>query len=525
MTVRLHQRLVLPRPVTRLYRKLGHWRDITVAEELRLQLANTQGSATILLPNGAVDMLSYEQLLREATVVASYLRNEAELGSDALVAVYGANGKATLTAVFGVLLAGLPLLPIPDYQTASNAAGLIQSLGADRVLCGEGRGPASLVLSTNEVECIDLVEFCANVKEVTPAEPPDVGDCDPDGPAMLAMTAGTTGAPKAVVHSHNTLLAEQAQLAAAVPDGYGEILTASPIAHAIGMLGGVLVPLRRGISAHLMQVWNPARALQYSRRTRVNCATGLPSLCEGLIRDPEFQEDDWQNMPVVGLGGAAARAGLVEELDAIGTYVFRSYGSTEHPSVTNSVGLDSYRRLHSEGQPLDGVELRIVDEDGLPIDDGRYGYVESRGPDLCIGMVGAADATSSPQVRDGWLRTGDVGRIDDRGALWDVARPAETVKSYGVLVNLVALEAKLSAALPSGEFAIASRPSRHPGVDTELVVCISGEPASLSDLRVFLRSAGATGPELPSAIEHIPALPRTALGKLDRGRLNQLVSQ
>jgi acyl-coenzyme A synthetase/AMP-(fatty) acid ligase len=277
------------------------------------------------------------------------------------------------------------------------------------------------------------------------------------------------------------------------------------------------MPLQFGLDIHLMGTWNPRRALDYVRSEHVSCGGGLPALCESLIRVDVLSREDWSTIKVAGLGGAPAGAQLVEKLHEHDVFVYRSYGSTEHPSVTHSGQLTPPDRLHSEGVPLPGVELRLVDEEGLPSSESE-GFIETRGPDLCIGIIDSGDR-SIGERDDGWFNSGDFGRLDDQHVLRDVARTGDVAKTHGSLVNLTRIELLLSNTLGESSYALLTVPSRKDSVDTDIVLVTTAPALDLRSVRSELRSRGAAPHELPARLTMVDRIPQTSLGKIDRGRL------
>ena len=200
-------------------------------------------------------------------------------------------------------------------------------------------------------------------------------------------------------------------------------LMGSPVTHATGMIGAVLGPLRVGADIHVIDRWDPAHALEVMRAHGIGGGTGASVFLAGLLDHPDFTPDHAANMPQVGLGGAPVPVALGERAEALGITIIRAYGSTEHPSITGSQFDDPPAMRHrTDGRPLPGVEIRLVDEDGNEVPAGVAGEIFSRGPELCLGYTDAAlnDAFDD----DGWYRTGDIGVVDERRVPHD-HRPGE----------------------------------------------------------------------------------------------------
>lgn len=499
------------------YRSQGWWRDECLGEYLYSALSRRpDGRAIFLRSDGSTQRLSFAALLDSAIEIASQLRLDEDRSGDELVIVYGGNAPETCATLLGACLSGLVVLPIATHVPIVEARRWAAELGADVFLVCTPHA-AELPIERNS----DLVFSPCTSREprLLPADLaaqwPQVA---PDQPALIGMTAGSTGSPRAVLHSHNSILAELRQLCGAAPSEYPQTLIATPIAHAIGLLGGILMPLEFGLDIHLMETWNPRRALHYMRTNGVSCGGGLPALCESLIGTHDFSASDWATMQIAGLGGSAASVDLVDRLDANGVFVYRSFGSTEHPSVTHTGHLASETRLRSEGTALPGAEIRIVDESGNELGRGSEGYIQTRGPDLCMGFIDLADRLHR-SAEDGWFDSGDFGRIDENGCLWDVARVGDVAKSHGRLVNLAKVEALLGSSGAPSDAALLAVPSARDAVDAELVLLTTAHEVDLRRVRSGLRTRGVRPNELPARVLVVDRIPLTALGKIDRRAL------
>ncbi len=192
---------------------------------------------------------------------------------------------------------------------------------------------------------------------------------DPDAPAMVGYTSGTTADPKGVVHSHRTLLAEVRQLSSRNIMGGRATVMASPLAHMTGMLGGSLMPLYLGDPIELVDRWDPGRMLAIIAEHDLSPGGGATIFLTSLLDHPDFGPEHVAAMPRFGLGGAPVPLAVAERAEALGIRVTRAYGSTEHPSITGSHGDDpADKRMRTDGCALPGVDMRLVDEEG---DDGR----------------------------------------------------------------------------------------------------------------------------------------------------------
>ncbi len=247
---------------------------------------------------------------------------------------------------------------------------------------------------------------------------------DPDGAALIAYTSGTTADPKGVVHTHRTIGCEVRQLSGhqAVRDRPN--LVGAPVGHAIGMLGGLLCPLVGGKPLFLIDGWDPPTVLDAMVEEQISAGSGSTYFFTSLLDCPGFGPEHVELMRYVGLGGSPIPDAVAERADELGISLVRSYGCTEHPSVTGSQhSAPREKRIHTDGCPLEWVEVRTVDEEDRDVGVGRPGEILTRGPDRFAGYTDPA-LTAAAIDGEGWFRTGDVG-CDRRRRLPDHHRPGE----------------------------------------------------------------------------------------------------
>jgi acyl-CoA synthetase len=367
------------------------------------------------------------------------------------------------------------------------------------------------------VNAISFTELAANDPGSVPVP------LDPDTPAVIGYTSGTTADPKGVIHTHRSLLAEVRQLAAMQPSHDLPVLIGAPVAHAIGMLGGLLVPLERGRDVHLTDAWDPATVLRVMLEARISAGSGATVFLTSLLDHPDFTPAHAALMPWIGLGGAPVPVAVVERAEALGITVTRSYGSTEHPSTTGSDPLaPAERRKHTDGRALAGVEIRIVHEDGNDVAPGEPGEILSRGPDLCAGYANPA-LTADTFDRDGWYASGDIGVLDDDGFLTITDRKKDIIIRGGVNVSAAEVEALLMGIDGVAEVAVVAAPDVRLGEHGAAFLRLrpGASPPDLTLLRAHLESAGLARPKWPEELRMVDEFPRTPSGKIKKFVLRQ----
>jgi acyl-CoA synthetase (AMP-forming)/AMP-acid ligase II len=361
-------------------------------------------------------------------------------------------------------------------------------------------------------------DLCANVPvvgvvdrdfdELLAQEPmPGVLAADPAGPALIAFTSGTTRDPKGVIHSHQTLGFEVRQLAERYPPDRGRQLTAAPVGHFIGMLNAFLIPLLDGSPVNLADVWDPARVLALMASDGLTVGGGAPYYLTSLLDHPDCSPAHLAQMKYAGLGGASVPAAVTTRLAGLGITAWRSYGSTEHPSITGCpYDAPEDKRLYTDGDALPGVEIRLAPD----------GEIFSRGPDLCLGYTDPK-LTERAFDDEGWYRTGDIGVLDD-GYLTITDRTADLIIRGGENISATEVEEVLLAMPGVAEAAVVAAPDRRLGEHAAAVLRLTtGCPKpTMEQLRKHFERAGLARQKWPEELHLVDDFPRTASGKVQK---------
>lgn len=365
----------------------------------------------------------------------------------------------------------------------------------------------------------DPPEGCSAFDSLVAAPPvEDAVAADPSAPAMVGWTSGTTARPKGVVHSHQTVLAEVAQLGARMPPGDRPTLLSAPISHAIGMLGALLIPIDRGRAVHLLDQWNPEVVLDLMLREDLNIGGGAPFFLTSLLDHPAFTEAHLARVAYQGMGGAPVPRAVTERATALGITIYRSYGSTEHPSITGCPYDDTLeKRLTTDGPPLAGNEVRLVDPEGDDVEVGEPGEVLSRGPELFLGYTDPA-LTARAIDADGWYHTGDIAVMDADGYVAITDRTCDVIIRGGENISAAEVEELLLKLPGVAEVAVVAGPDARLGEHAVAVVRLLPERAELTldEVRRHLEGQGLARQKWPEELLVVADFPRTASGKVQK---------
>ncbi len=341
---------------------------------------------------------------------------------------------------------------------------------------------------------------------------------DPDSPALIGYTSGTTADPKGVVHTHRTLGCEVRQLSAHQAERDRANLTGAPVGHAIGMLAGLLCPLVSGRPLYLIDGWDPPTVLDAMVEEGIGAGSGSTYFFTSLLDSPGFGPQHVELMRFIGLGGSPIPNAVAERADALGISLVRAYGCTEHPSVTGSKHSDpKEKRIHTDGRPMDWVEIRTVDEDNNDVGIGEPGEILTRGPDRFAGYTDAALSAEAIDA-DGWFRTGDVGVIDAEGYLTITDRVKDIIIRGGENVSAAEVEQLLAHMDGVAEVAVVAAPDERFGEHGCAFFRMqpgTGAP-DLEAVRAHLAAAGLARQKWPEELRTVDDFPRTPSGKVQK---------
>jgi len=429
---------------------------------------------------------------------------------------------------YGLEDSGARLL-IGDLERIERAAGAMERLDI-----------RALAVRTSGKPLPPRTDRCEDV--VRPGAPlPDVA-ITYDDDATILYTSGTTGHPKGAVSTHRAVLSALGAFAcrAAVqamrfpkdkekqshPTCF--ILTV-PLFHVTGCVAVMLSSFAAGTKLVMLHKWEPERALQLIERERVTNFVGVPTMAWDLLESPAFSKYDTSSLVAVGGGGAPAPPQLVHRID-------KSFGGKGRPNIgygmteTNAYGPqnagdDYVRKPTSSGRVVPVVQVRVTDADGKVLRPNQVGEIWFRGPHLIRGYWNKPDATAQTIV-DGWLRSGDIGRIDEEGFVYVEDRAKDMVLRAGENVYCAEVEAAIYEHPAIYECAVFGLP--HERLGEEVAVAIHLKPGAAlgeDELRAHLAKRIA-GYKIPSLVSWTTAqLPRNPAGKILKRELRDALAK
>jgi long-chain acyl-CoA synthetase len=407
------------------------------------------------------------------------------------------------------------------HKAGAVAVPLLARLGGTELARILGHARVCLVLGGDIPETVRATGRAV----VSTAEPAWAGmlsadDSDPpvtlgaEDVADIMYTSGTTGDAKGVVVRHGSLSTADRVPSAWLGLGF---LSSSPFATTSGSLI-VCGPLRGGLSGWFLPRFDPDAWIDVAERDRPVAAFLVPAMVELIVGRPRFATADLSSLAVVNIGSAPIATATLRRFGAAlgGGEVLCGYGMTEFGAVTATPMGDRGRHLGSVGLPLPGVEVRIVDRDGGALPSNQVGQVAIRGERGPRSYVDDADGTRRTWV-DGWLLSGDLGRVDDDGHLWIVGRQKEIVIRGGHNVAPAEVEAALFEHPAVAEAAVAGVVHAVLGEDVAAWVVLR-EHIETDELRNFV-SERLADYKVPRTITVVDVLPRNESGKVLKSHL------
>lgn len=495
---------------------------------LLLDAARARGDQPFLLhgPRDAAGERSFAAIADDAGRAAARLAAIVAPGDR--VAVLLPAGPAYVAAVFGVLLAGGVAVPL-DLRLHPREIGFLLAHCRCAALIADG--PAPELLSSHPpaspappgCRALAAAEILARSAPSPIDRPPPIAA---DAPAIILPTSGSTAAPKAVVLSHRALLEDQRRFAARYALTEGDVLLGPlSLAHSFGLTALLLAALGAGASLLIPDDILPERlaALAFARRATVFIAAA--SYYQYLVRSAACAPGDLATVRLF-LGGACALPGEIASAfrARFGAEILQTYGLTEAAPVVTA-NPPGENRPGTVGAPLDGVELRILGEDGAARGPGEDGELCVRGPIVMLGYFDNAAATAACLGDDGWLRTGDLARVDADGYVTLLGRRKDLIIRAGAKIYPDEIEEVLQQHPGVAEAAVVGMADpAYEEVPVAFIVAAGARPPDAAELRAFCRERLALY-KIPRLFRAVEALPRGRTGKVLKATLRAWLAE
>jgi cyclohexanecarboxylate-CoA ligase len=344
----------------------------------------------------------------------------------------------------------------------------------------------------------------------------------PNDVMQLLFTSGTTGEPKGVLHTSNTLIGtilkfiERMQLTAA-----DVVFMPSPMAHQAGFAYGLTLAILLGAPLLLMDIWNPARAAELMESHRATYTFGATPFLSDLANLPGVESRDLSAFRLFVTSGAPIPPALVQEAQAkLRARIVASWGMTECCSVTTTFP-SGYKADESDGCAVPGAEVRIVDLLGNELPRGQTGTLKFRGASTFVGYLKRPELYGVDE--QGWFNSGDIARMDEEGYIRICGREKDIIIRGGENVPVLEIENAMYRIPQISAVAIVAMPDARMGERACAFVTLQpGAHLTSEDMQEFLAAEGVSKHFWPERLEIIERMPLTPIGKIQKFVLREM---
>jgi acyl-CoA synthetase (AMP-forming)/AMP-acid ligase II len=530
------------------------WKNAPPHMAALVQLSRAHGDRLATIHED--ERVSYDAQYRAIAAFAANLRDHGLRKSDR-VAIAMRNLPEWIVGFFAATVSGAIAVPLNAWWTGEELAYGLSDSGATVLIADEerwariaphradlpalrrilvSRTPADGPVMDGVERVEDIVGTPHDYATLPDAALPDAG-LVPDDDASILYTSGTTGKPKGALGTHRNFMTNILSTGYSgarmylrrgdpVPEPSHKVaLTVIPLFHATALSAGLMGAMAAGATTIYMRKFEVVRAMEIIERERVNSTGGVPTIAWQLLEHPDRAKYDLSSLETVGYGGAPSAPELVRKIAGeLKALPGNGWGMTETTAtVTTHAGEDYLNRPDSCGPAVAVADLRIMDPEGqreLPL--GEIGELWARGPMIVKGYWNKPEATAATFVA-GWVRTGDLARIDAEGFLFILDRAKDMIIRGGENIYSTEVENVLYAHPAVTDCALIGLPHRTLGEEPAVVVHLAPDAqVSEAELQAWVRQHLAAF-KVPVAIRFVPeTLPRNANGKILKRDLKTL---
>ena len=498
--------------------------------QVLLDWARTQPDHTALRwesPDGELLELTYAELAAAATGFAR--RVLAVVSTGQAIAIAAATSADWVIVEYGAALAGTPLVPLNPAFTDNELAHLLDTSGPRMLFSDdEHRGSPLLArLQPLAAERRIALHRLSDWRDL-PAADDQLPDVPSSATFLVQYTSGTTGKPKGALLSHraayNSAAGMMARFRGRSDDNW---LCMMPLHHVGGSVSVIVTVLSVGGTVTLIPAFEPGKALELIQRTRVTMFGAVPTMQLAMLAHPTFATTDVSSVRVLMSGGSTVATSLIRRVEeAFGCSLANAYGQSESPNaLMTSVDDADLDKAETIGTALPHREVRIAGPDGSTLRVDENGELLMRGPLIMDGYLGVDAATTSRTLdADGWLHTGDLCSMDERGFVRIHGRVRDVIIRGGENIYPAEVEDIMLGHPAVAEVAVVGLPDDYWGeVPVGVIRLKPGAEATDAELEAHGR-ASLTGFKVPRRWERVDSFPLTASGKVKKFELQQQLS-
>lgn len=442
------------------------------------------------------------------------------------VALMLMNSKEFMECYFAIAKIGGVIVPLNWRLLADELEFILKDSGSETLIFGEefvatvaelhSRGEKTDLKNWIEVSFSiaesHFSESYMDIQEQQSAAEPEIGAAD-DDLLYIMYTSGTTGLPKGVVHTHTTSM--WALLTINITSDLRDadrFLVALPMFH-VGSLTPLTLCVYRGITSVVMREFDPVRAWELISEEKIDAGLLVPAMLNFMAQVPQLDRFDYSSLRWIMSGASPLPVNLIKQYQEMGIPVHQIYGLTETCGPTAVITEENFhRKLGSTGNAFFHTDVRVVKEDGSDCAAGEQGEVWIKGPHIMKEYWNQPDATSETLV-DGWLKSGDIGVLDEEGFLYIEDRIKDMVISGGENVYPAEVENILLAHEDIAEVAVIGQPSETWGESPFAVVVKKNDTLTEADVLNYCNGKMARFKQ-PKGVAFVDVIPRNPSGKV-----------
>jgi long-chain acyl-CoA synthetase len=463
-------------------------------------------------------VLTYRQL-HEAAAKVTALLSAAGIGPGDRVGLMLPNVPAFPIAFYGALGAGAIVVPMNPLLKSREVAYYLGDSGAKVLFAwhtAAGEAAKGAADAGAQMISVDEPDLAGPLAGLTPLA--SWADAAADDDAVILYTSGTTGTPKGAQLTHGGL-ARNARLTAETlldnsPDDV--MMGCLPLFHVFGLTCGLNATVTAGGTLTLLPRFDPGKALEIIERDSVTIFEGVPTMYAAMLHHPDADASRAASLRLCVSGGAAMPVEVLRGFEAkFNCIILEGYGLSETSPVASFNHPHKVRKPGSVGTPVEGVQMRLVGNDGGTVPDGEVGEIAIRGHNVMKGYWGRPDATAEA-IPDGWFRTGDLARMDEDGYYFIVDRKKELIIRGGYNVYPREIEEVLHEHPAVAEAAVIGIPHASLGEEVGAAIALKpGAEATPEELRAFAKERVAAY-KYPRHVWLVAELPKGPTGKILR---------
>jgi long-chain acyl-CoA synthetase len=459
--------------------------------------------------------LTYGQLDGATARVAAMLASKGIEPGDR-VGVMLPNVPYFAVAYFGALRAGATIVPMNVLLKGRETTFYLSDPGAKVLFAWHGFADAAQTGADEagaELVLVTPGEFEGLLAQHEPRT--EIVERDESDTAVILYTSGTTGKPKGAELTHANLLANvrgMIQLAETTADDI--VLGALPLFHSFGQTCGLNATMAVGGLLSMVPRFDPGKALEIIQRDKVTVFQGVPTMYHAMLNHPERDQYDTSSLRLCVSGGSAMPVEVMRGFEeAFNCKVLEGYGLSETSPVASFNHPNLERKPGSIGTPIEGVEMKVVDDQGNEVPQGEVGEIAIRGHNVMKGYWNRPDATAE-SIKDGWFHTGDMARVDEDGYFFIVDRKKDMIIRGGYNVYPREIEEVLYEHPAVLEAAVVGVPDEEMGEEVGAAVVLRPDADADADtIRSFVKGQVA-GYKYPRRIWFLDELPKGPTGKI-----------